>query len=241
MTYAAWTLAEKAEIFGDLVEIFGEQDARILLALAIYKLDGGGAMMNFEDWVAQVWLPEVDPVDGRRLSELFARMSVTKMENYFKRRYARAVKRSAEGVTLSFDSTSISTYSGTIEDAAWGHAKQNPELRQVNLMVVCDHETGDIVFTHVYDGSINDRGILSTIYLRMQAAGLSLKNNVLVTDRGFQSIYNTQLALNLDLKYIQFLNLNEGGVQTQLRRKLSALMDPVAHWDPSTSFVKYVD
>ena len=70
----------------------------------------------------------------------------------------------------------------------------------------------------------------------MQAAGLSLKNNVLVTDRGFQSIYNTQLALNLDLKYIQFLNLNEGGVQTQLRRKLSALMDPVAHWDPSLDF-----
>ena len=87
VTYAAWTLAEKAEIFGDLVEIFGEQDARILLALAIYKLDGGGAMMNFEDWVAQVWLPEVEPVDGRRLSELFARLSVTKMENYFKRRY----------------------------------------------------------------------------------------------------------------------------------------------------------
>ena len=81
VTYAAWTLVEKAEIFGDLVEIFGEQDARTLLALAIYKLDGGGAMMNFEDWVAQVWLPEVEPVDGRRLSELFARMSVTKMEN----------------------------------------------------------------------------------------------------------------------------------------------------------------
>lgn len=104
--------------------------------------------------------------------------------------------------------------------------------KQVNLMVVSDHETGDVVFTHVYDGSINDKGILSTIYLRMQAAGLSLKNNVLVTDRGFQSIYNTQLALNLDLKYIQFLNLNEGGVQTQLRRKLNALMDPVAYWDP---------
>ena len=51
VTYAAWTLAEKAEIFGDLVEIFGEQDARTLLALAIYKLDGGGAMMNFEDCV----------------------------------------------------------------------------------------------------------------------------------------------------------------------------------------------
>ena len=232
LTYAAWKTAEKAEVFGDLLSIFGEQDARTLLALAIYKLDGGGAMMSFEDWVPQVWLPEVEPVDGRRLSELFARMSVTKMENYFKRRCDRAVEHSADGVTLSFDSTSISTYSKTIEDAAWGHAKQNPELRQVNLLVVCDHATGDVVFSHVYDGSINDRAILSTIYLRMKDAGLSLENNVLVTDRGFQSIYNTQLALNLDLKYIQFLSLNEGGVQLQLRRRMNALMDPVAHWDP---------
>ena len=36
----------------------------------------------------------------------------------------------------SFDSTSISTYSNTINAAAWGHAKQNPELRQVNYMTV---------------------------------------------------------------------------------------------------------
>lgn len=49
LTYAAWKTAEKAEVFGDLLSIFGEQDARTLLALAIYKLDGGGAMMSFED------------------------------------------------------------------------------------------------------------------------------------------------------------------------------------------------
>ena len=96
------------------------------------------------------------------------------------------------------------------------------------MLVVCDHATGDVVFTHVYDGSINDRAILSPIYLRMKDAGLSLENNVLVTDRGFQSIYNTQLALNLDLKYIQFLSLNEGSVQLPLSPRTKSFNDPGA-------------
>ena len=232
VTYAAWKVAEKTGILEDLTSVFGDEKGRYLLALAAYKLDGGGAMMNFEDWVAQVWLPDVEPRDGRRISELLSKLSVTQFESYYKKRYDRAVKRETGTVTLSFDSTSISTYSTTITDAAWGHAKQNPELRQVNYMVVCDHATGDVVYAYVYDGSINDKAILPTIYLQMKSAGLSLENNILVTDRGFQSIYNTQKAIDLKLKYIQFLKLNEGAVQAQLRRHAKALCDPIAHNNP---------
>lgn len=133
---------------------------------------------------------------------------------------------------MSFDSTSISTYSTTITDAAWRLAKQNPELRQVSYIVVCDHASGDVVFAYTYDGSINDKAILPTIYLQMQSANLALKDNILVTDRGFQSIYNTQKVINLKLKYIQFLNLNEGAVRAQLRRNAKALRDPIAHSNP---------
>ena len=83
-------------------------------------------------------------------------------------------------------------------------------------MTVCDHATGDVVFAYSFDGSINDQTILPEIYLRMKFAGLDLTNNILVTDRGFQSIYNTQTAINLNLKYIQFLNLKEGAVKAHL-------------------------
>ena len=66
-------------------------------------------------------------------------------------------------------------------------------------MTVCDHATGDVVFACSFDGS-----------------GLDLSNNILVTDHGFQSIYNTQTAINLNLKYIQFLSLKEGAVKAHL-------------------------
>ena len=190
------------------------------------------AVMTFEDWLPQVWLPEVQPLDGRRISEMLSNITQLQLERYYKLRYDRACKHSDSPVTLSFDSTSISTYSNTINAAAWGHAKQNPELRQVNYMTVCDHATGDVVFACSYDGSINDQTILPEIYLRMKFAGLDLTNNILVTDRGFQSIYNTQTAINLNLKYIQFLSLKEGAVKAHLQRHKQALCDSIAHKDP---------
>lgn len=165
-------------------------------------------------------------------TEFLARLTITQCDEYYKKRYDRANERQAGTVTLSFDNTSISTYSTTITDAAWGHVKQNPELRQVNYMVVCDHDSGDVVFAYAYDGSINDKSILPTIYLQMQSANLSLKDNILVTDRGFQSIYNTQTAINLKLKYIQFLNHYEGAVRAQLRRNAKAFRDPISHNNP---------
>ena len=231
-TWAAWETAVKHGILDDLEVVFGTDVAKKLLALAVYKFDGGGAMMTFEDWLTQVWLPEISPMDGRRISELLANVSVPLIEDYYKRRYDRAAKRNKDGMTLSFDSTSISTYSSSITDAAWGHAKQNPELRQVNYLVVCDHATGDVVYAFSYDGSVNDKTILTQVYFQMKNAGLDLEHNILVTDRGFQSIWNTQTAINMELKYIQFLSLNEGTVREALGRKMTALSDPTAHRDP---------
>lgn len=104
-------------MYEDLKAVCGEKDARYLLALAVYKLDGQGAMMNFEDWVPQVWLPNIRPIDGRRISELLKTVDLTKTENYYKRRYDRALCQSKEPLTLSFDSTGISTYSTTSRTA----------------------------------------------------------------------------------------------------------------------------
>lgn len=57
-------------------------------------------------------------------------------------------KATGNGMMLAFDSTSISTYSNTIEIAEYGHAKQNPELKQVNLFLVCDERSGEAVYAY---------------------------------------------------------------------------------------------
>ena len=79
-TWAAWETAVHRGILEDLEVVFGNKTARQLLALAVYKFDGGGAMMTFEDWLPQVWLPEIEPLNGRRISELLSKVSVSLTE-----------------------------------------------------------------------------------------------------------------------------------------------------------------
>lgn len=55
-TWALEQLAAQSQVFEHLREIFKE-DARSLLNLAIYKLDGGNSMAAMEDWRASVYLP----------------------------------------------------------------------------------------------------------------------------------------------------------------------------------------
>ena len=105
-------------LLDDLEKTFGTDMGSKLLSLAIYKLDGGGAMMHFEDWLAQVWLPNIEPLDDRRIAEILSDISPDRTDAFFKRRYERACARHRNGVTLSMDGTSISTYSSTIQDAA---------------------------------------------------------------------------------------------------------------------------
>lgn len=235
LTWTATQIADQLGILEDIQAVYGKKSARDLLNLAIYKLDQAGSTSLYEDWLTYNWLPESLPIDSRRISDLLAAITDNNMEQYFALRHQRAMKRAKEhklGMTLSFDSTSISTYSETIQEAAFGKAKQDPELKQINLNLLCDHATGDVLFAGTDEGSVNDKAALPFALSRMQAAGYDLEETILVTDRGYQSIYNTALELKLELKFIQGITTIEDCVKAAFKRRSRQLNDLIAFSDP---------
>lgn len=235
LTWVATQMAEQLGILEDLRAVFGKDNARDLLNLAIYKLDQAGSTSLYEDWLSYNWLPQSKPIGSRRISELLAEVNDNNMEQYFALRHQRAKKRAKENnsaMTLSFDSTSISTYSETICEAAYGKAKQDPQLKQINLNLLCDHATGDALFASTEEGSVNDKTALSFVLSRMLAAGYDLRETILVTDRGYQSIYNTALELKLELKFIQGITTVEDCVKQAFKRRSKQLSDLIAFSDP---------
>ena len=209
---AAWaieTLAEEAGLFRSLADIFGHAQARELLHLAIYKLDQSGSMAAY----GEVYLKNASPLSDQRISELLSAVSVKDFEEFFRLRHAakldKAKAEDVESLTYALDNTSISTYSKTIGDAAYGHAKRDPDLKQINYTFVCDQKDGEIVFAYTYEGSINDAAALKEIIYRMRAADLDLSNVTLVTDRGYSSLQNVQKMINLELKFIQGVRIVE--------------------------------
>ena len=216
LNVGAWaieTLAEEAGLFRSLADIFGHAQARELLHLAIYKLDQSGSMAAYGEWWKEVYLKNASPLSDQRISELLSAVSIKDFEEFFRLRHAakldKAKAEDVESLTYALDNTSISTYSKTIGDAAYGHAKRDPDLKQINYTFVCDQKDGEIVFAYTYEGSINDAAALKEIIYRMRAADLDLSNVILVTDRGYSSLQNVQKMINLELKFIQGVRIIE--------------------------------
>lgn len=234
LTWAAVEIAKSHGILEHLVEVFGKQLGKKLLYLAIYKLAGGTSMMTFDLWRQQNWLPEDTPLSGQKISEILAAVKKEQVLDYFERRHRRQgeiwekifEKKSelkGQKIEYALDSTSISTYTESIAEAQYGHAKRNPDLKQVNFTVVCDQRTSDVVFAHLYDGAVNDSSSLLDVLMLLQEARFDLSRNILVTDRGYSTLMNVQKMLNLELSFLQGVRITEDAIELAFDKHMEAL------------------
>lgn len=241
LTYALWEVAKKYEITSALTEVFGSENGLELLRLGIYELCSHGmAMQNYEEWLPMYYLPDAKPLSSQTISTLLASVNQENMDKYFSLRQTRLSKihkeikadaaKAGKEVTpmmMAIDSTSISTYSQTIGNAAYGHAKQDDFLKQVNLTLCVDYKSGDVCYAYESEGSVNDMTVFSDILTRMQTVGLDLSDVLLVTDRGYSSVMNIQRQLNCSLKFLTGVRLSEDSVKAQINRYKASLSSPV--------------
>lgn len=246
-TWALWQFASKNRILQNLQAVFGKQLGTNPLALAIYQLLDGGAMNGYEDWLPDNWLPVSAPLSSQRISELLAQVDHGDMVNYFRLRFDRSKanyqkwleeltqnakkKGSAtapstlQKMYMALDSTAISTFSMTIEDAAYGHAKQNPELKQINLTLAVDFLNGDVCYAREDEGSITDKSVYRSVLAQMKSYGFDLDETVLVTDRGYSSIMNLQSLFNTDVSFVAGVPIVEKGLKDKFAKFREALCD----------------
>jgi len=234
LTWAAFEYARLSGITDHLQQAFGAEIGEKLLHLAVYKLAGGTAMKDYERWRETVWMPRRIPMSGQEISEVLKSVTREQVTKYYKLRHDRQGQTWAKifqthpelkgrPIEYALDNTSISTYSTQNPDAQYGHAKQNPELAQINYTLVCDQRTGDIVFAYLYEGSVTDTVALSDILHAMLSAGFDLKNNVLVTDRGYASLFNVQKEINLELNFVQGVRKVENSIRAQFSKHRDSL------------------
>ena len=124
------------------------------------------------------------------------------------------------------DSTALSTYSVTISNAAYGYAKQNPELRQVNFTLGVDYLNGDVCYAYESEGSITDKSVYPHLMMDLHHNGYNLQDTVIVTDRGYQSIYNIQRLLDIEINYVCGVPLTEESVKQLFEKYKSSLANP---------------
>lgn len=237
---ACWLVAQQSGMLEDLKKTFGAEVGADLLRLAVYQYLDGGSMDCFEQWASQHWLPKARTFSGQRISEMLSKITHQDITSYLKLRNHRCVehfnkvKTQAEELKkpgprfryLALDSTALSTYSVTISSAAYGYAKQNPELRQVNFTLGVDYLNGDVCYAYESEGSITDKSVYPHLMMDLHHNGYNLQDTVIVTDRGYQSIYNIQRLLDIEINYVYGVPLTEESVKQLFERYKSSLSNP---------------
>lgn len=237
---ACWLVAQQSGMLEDLKKTFGAAVGADLLRLAVYQYLDGGSMDCFEQWASQHWLPKARTFSGQRISEMLSKITHQDITSYLKLRNHRCVehfnkvKTQAEELKkpgprfryLALDSTALSTYSVTISSAAYGYAKQNPELRQVNFTLGVDYLNGDVCYAYESEGSITDKSVYPHLMMDLHHNGYNLQDTVIVTDRGYQSIYNIQRLLDIEINYVCGVLLTEESVKQLFERYKSSLSNP---------------
>ena len=237
---ACWLVAQQSGMLEDLKKTFGAEVGADLLRLAVYQYLDGGSMDCFEQWASQHWLPKARTFSGQRISEMLSKITHQDITSHLKLRNHRCVehfnkvKTQAEELKkpgprfryLALDSTALSTYSVTISSAAYGYAKQNPELRQVNFTLGVDYLNGDVCYAYESEGSITDKSVYPHLMMDLHHNGYNLQDTVIVTDRGYQSIYNIQRLLDIEINYVCGVPLTEESVKQLFERYKSSLSNP---------------
>lgn len=225
-----------------LEDVWDARTAHCFAGLAQnWLLDGYASADSFPEWAERHYLSkDAQSLDGQSISELYGSVTREKFELFWLEKFKRSQKLRDEKKLpkvryCAFDSTSISTYSHSISDADFGHAKQNPELKQINLLTVLDELTGDIIYAYPYSGSVNDKASFKHLLDRMETLGFPMEEITLVTDRGYDSNHNLNACLQNGVNFICGYPIYKGGsLERFILSKRGELLDKFVSFDQLT-------
>lgn len=197
-SYALIKIAKSIGLRDDLFDSFGADGDR-LLAAAIAQALSGGPMSSVEASADGSLVTELLGIAGHfsspRMTEFTQRLgnACDGMETLFEKRLVRA------GDVLSYDITSVSSYSSMRGWAEWGHNRDGEAMKQANVGLVTDRDGVPAMF-EMYPGSISDLATLERTVERVRSLGAG--TCTLVMDRGFGSAANLRYMIDAGLRFV---------------------------------------
>jgi len=175
---------------------FGEDLALTILALAEYQVCEGAPLYLASEWCHETGqsLNLSSPTISRVLDALGK--SEASINSFFQ----LWIKANNYPTSLVHDTTSISSYSETIDDLEWGYNRDHERLPQLNIAMVADRVTRVPIWYRVLPGSIPDVSTLKKTSDIVSSLGITRFTFFL--DRGFFSKSNVIAMLNAKIDFI---------------------------------------
>lgn len=202
------SIARKTQLMDVLESVFPEQWEKILDLATYMMMTENNVMQYFEDYGYHHALFNESNFTDSTIGRLFDNMSIKDMDLFIR---AWVKMHADKDIYISYDSTNMNCVAGNLELAEYGHAKDNPDLPQVNMSLGYNQTGNKPLFYSLYPGSIIDNTECEKMVER--AKYYECENMGFILDRGYFSIKNIRYFERNGYDYILMTKGNAGFVQ----------------------------
>lgn len=216
-TYALDAIVKSSPLWEALKRTFPQNNnliANKILSIAYYIVLNKQNTMHYYDVFAEsTMLPYQKVMSEASVSRLFDSITHDDKDRFFSKLVDLYEKSDtfdlSKDVFLAIDSTSISTYSTNLSKSDFGKNKDGDELRQINLLLLVEQQTGLPLYYRLYDGAVPD---ISTVRrtiadeVRLDIA----RKYIMVADKGYPGKNNIDDALRNKVHFLFNLKTQRG-------------------------------
>lgn len=202
------SIARKTQLMDVLESVFPEQWEKILDLATYMMMTENNVMQYFEDYGYHHALFNESNFTDSTIGRLFDNMSIKDMDLFIR---AWVKMHADKDIYISYDSTNMNCVAGNLELAEYGHAKDNPDLPQVNMSLGYNQTGNKPLFYSLYPGSIIDNTECEKMVER--AKYYECENIGFILDRGYFSKKNIRYFERNGYDYILMTKGNAGFVQ----------------------------
>jgi len=195
-TYLLETFADDTGLTNDLKTCFPDIYKKLLSVAFYLILEDNNPLYRFEKWNLTHKHPYGQDIASPRSSELFSMISDDQVSRFLRLQ----AKRRVEDEYWAYDSSSISSYSETLNQVQWGRNKENDRLPQINLLLVFGEKSGLPFYYRKLAGNIPDSKTVKHLLEDLDILGFG--RTKFVMDRGFYSEDNIN---GLYREHVKFL------------------------------------
>lgn len=195
-TYLLEAFSDSIGLTTDLKQCFPDTYKKLLSIAFFLILEDNNPLYRFEKWNLTHKHPYGQDIASPRSSELFASITDDQVTKFLRLQAERRV----EDEYWAYDSSSISSYSETLNQVQWGKNKEDDRLPQINLLLVFGEKSGLPFYYRKLAGNIPDAKTVKHLLEDLDILGFG--KTKFVMDRGFYSEDNIN---GLYRKHVKFL------------------------------------
>ena len=201
-TYLLESFADEIGLTHDLKQCFPDTYQKLLSIAFFLILEDNNPLYRFEKWHLTHKHPYGQDIASPRSSEFFASITDDQVTQFLRLQ----AKRRVEEEYWAYDSSSISSYSETLNQVQWGKNKEDDKLPQINLLLVFGEKSGLPFYYRKLAGNIPDSKTVKHLLEDLDLLGFG--RTKFVMDRGFYSEDNINGLYREHVKFLVGVKLS---------------------------------